>query len=62
MKEMAELPKIMNKAFVAELLGVSERQVQKYISEKKLAASRPSHKVLLIYREDLQRFMQRSRI
>lgn len=55
-----ELPAIMDKQTVAQILGVSKRQVQRWIADKKLRASRLGHKTLRIRREDLQRFMERS--
>ena len=44
---------------VAALVQVSPRQVQRWIAERKLRASRLSHKVVRIRRKDLERFLER---
>ncbi len=51
---------VLTKAEAAEILGVSERQIQRYISDRKIRASRLSHKVVRIRREEIERFMKRS--
>lgn len=53
-------PEILTKRQAADLLGVSPRQIQRWIADRKLKASRPSHKVVLILRRDLDRFIERS--
>lgn len=51
----------LTKQQAAELLQVSPRQVQRWIADRKLRASRLSHKVLRIRREDIEQFLERSR-
>lgn len=53
---------VLTKAQAAELLQVSERQVQRLIADKKLRASRVSHKVLRIQREDVLKMLQRAAV
>lgn len=55
-----ELGDSLTKQQAAELLQVSPKQIQRYIADRKLRASRLSHKVLRIRREDIERFLQRS--
>ena len=57
---LSETRDILTKRQVAELLQVSPRQVQRWIADRKLRASRLSHKVLVIRREDVRRFLERS--
>jgi excisionase family DNA binding protein len=54
------MKEIMTKHEVAALLNVSPRQVQRLIAERKLRASRLSHKVLRIKRSDLERYIDRN--
>jgi excisionase family DNA binding protein len=49
----------LTKQQVADILQVSAKQVQRWIAEGKLPASRPSPKVLRIRKRDLDRFLER---
>jgi excisionase family DNA binding protein len=53
---------MLTKQQAAEMLGVSPRQIQRWIADRKLVASRPSHKILRIRRQELERFMERNRL
>ncbi|HEY6364587.1 MAG TPA: helix-turn-helix domain-containing protein [Candidatus Binatia bacterium] len=50
----------LTKEQTAELLQISTRQVQRYIADGRLAASRLSHKVLRIRRQSVERLLNRS--
>lgn len=58
---MKELPAVMTKQQVAEILTVSPKQVQRWIADKHLQATRLGHKTLRIRRQDLERFLERNR-
>lgn len=50
----------LTKEQTAEILQISERQVQRWIADGRLQASRPSHKVLRIRRQSVDRLLNRS--
>lgn len=50
----------LTKKQAAELLQVSPRQIQRWIADRKLRASRLSHKVLRIRRDDIEQFLKRN--
>lgn len=56
---MAVIPEILTKQDIAKLLAVSPRQVQRWISARKLKASRLGHRTVRIRRRDFERFMER---
>ena len=49
----------LTKKQCATVLQVSVRQVQRWIAERQLRASRLSHKILRIRKQDLVRFTER---
>jgi excisionase family DNA binding protein len=51
----------LKKQQVAAMLQVSERQVDRYVAEKKLPVSRLGHKTVRFKIEDVERFLKRHR-
>jgi len=53
---------ILTKKEVAEMLQVSKRQVERLIATRKLVASRLSHKIVRIRKEEVDRYLRRTTI
>lgn len=60
MKVLSDMPEVMTKHDVAAFLSVSPKQVQTWIADKKLRATRLGHKTLRIQRKEVVRFLERN--
>lgn len=54
------MKEILTKKEAAEVLQVSERQLERFIAERKLQVSRPSHKIVRITKDQIERFLKRT--